>query len=433
MKKIQKNFIKQTIAICACASMALVGLSGCSTSSTSLSSAAVDTATTAAAQTETTLDTTAESKNTNLMGEVLGDYIIELPIITEIDYDAGLKKNKEMFGKFGCSGIAKVLDDGDMVVGRSFDLYYSNNPAYIIRTDVEGFYKTVGLSYNTFDGHTFDDVKENGVTDDELLTLLFFTVDVMNEKGLYIEANMRDEQPKETGISISTGTNPDANVSLSFPALVRYLGERCATVDEALELANSLNVYGMSNGKVNWGGGYLMADATGHYGILELVDNKLIWTDGQNCQANFYINDEYKDKAILGSGTGRYELLRSEIDSVKSEDDMATLIKKVRYTQMLDPYNSLFDPRSEVGGVGEKYEAFGGMLTRQMCADDQYKDAILEAMEAFGSKEREKTIKQRKDEGTQWLSVWQTIANCNKKSIKVIFFEDDALTFDFTV
>ena len=380
---------------------------------------------------ESTSDTISES--TNLMGEVLGDYVIELPVITEIDYEAGLAKNKEMFGKFGCSGIGKVLDDGDMVVGRSFDLYYSNNPAYIIRTNVEGFYKTVGLAYNTFDGHTFDDVKENGVTQDELLTLLFFTVDVMNEKGLYIEANMREEQPEETGIAISTGTNPDAEVSLSFPALVRYLGERCATVDEAVELANSLNVYGMSNGKVNWGGGYFMADESGHFGVLELVDNKLIWTDGQNCQTNFYINDEYKDRAIIGSGTGRYELLESEIESVQTADDMTALMKKVRYSQILDPYNCLFDPRSEASGVGEQYEALGGMLTLDMCADDQYKDTILEAMEASGSQEREKSLQQLKDEGTQWLSVWQTTANCNKKSLKVVFFEDDALTFDFTV
>ena len=380
---------------------------------------------------ESTSDTISES--TNLMGEVLGDYVIELPVITEIDYEAGLAKNKEMFGKFGCSGIGKVLDDGDMVVGRSFDLYYSNNPAYIIRTNVEGFYKTVGLAYNTFDGHTFDDVKENGVTQDELLTLLFFTADVMNEKGFYIEANMREKQPEETGIVVSTGTNPDAEVSLSFPALVRYLGERCATVDEAVELAKSLNVYGMSNGKVNWGGGYFMADESGHFGVLELVDNKLIWTDGQNCQTNFYINDEYKDRAIIGSGTGRYELLESEIESVQTADDMTALMKKVRYSQILDPYNCLFDPRSEVSGVGEQYEAFGGMLTLDMCADDQYKDTILEAMEASGSQEREKSLQTLKDEGTQWLSVWQTTANCNKKSLKVVFFEDDALTFDFTV
>ncbi len=369
----------------------------------------------------------------NIHGTVLGDGVIELPVITEIDYEAVLNKSRELFGRFGCSGVGRVLDNGDMVVGRSFDLYYSNNPAYVIRTDVEGCYKTVGLAYNTFDGHTFEDVKENGVTYDELLTLLLFTEDILNEKGLYIEADMRSEQPEWTGIVSSTGTNPEAEVSLSFPALVRYLGERCATVDEAVEMAYSLNVYGMITEEYSWGGGYFIADSTGHYGVLELIDNKLVWSDYQNCQTNFYVNEEYREKAVIGDGIGRYNLLCSEIDKVESEEDMAALIRKVRYTQTLDPYNCLFDPCGENTGFGEEYESVGGALTIEMCASEEYRDLLLQIMEEKGKTEREKSIQQRKDEGTQWLSVWQTIANCSKKTLTVTFFEDDSLTFKFSI
>ena len=371
------------------------------------------------------------TENSKLMGKVLADYVIELPVVTEIDYEAGLKKNVEKFAKFGCSAIGKVVDDGDMIVGRSYDLFYGNNSAYIIRTNVEGFTKTVGLVYNSFDGRTFDDVKENGITQEELLTLLFFTADVMNEKGFYMEANMRPKQPEETGIAISTGTNPDAEVTVSLPALVRYLGERCATVDEALDLANTLNVCAFSNGDVNWCGGYFMADESGHFGVLELVDNKLIWNDGQNCQTNFYINEEYRNKATMGTGLGRYELLRSEIEQVKNADDVTELMKKVRYSQILDPYNCAFDPCSEC--CGEEVEELGGFLTLDMCADEKYKDAILQGLEESSAVERAKSLQQLKDEGAQWLSVWQTTANCNKKSIKVMFYEDDSLTFDFSV
>ncbi len=377
-------------------------------------------------------DTQTEEAD-RIMGTVLGDYVIELPVITEVDDDAVFEKTKEMFGKFGCSGVGKVLDNGDTVVGRSFDLYYSNNPAYVVRTDIEGLYKTVGLAYNVFDGETFDVVKESGISQDELLTILAFTEDVMNEKGLYIEANMRPEQPEDTGIVACTGTNPDADVSISFPVLVRYLGERCATVDEAVELANTLDVYGMITEDYSWGGGYFMADETGHYGVLELVDNKLVWNDMQNCQTNFYINEEYKDKATIGAGLGRYELLTDEIDSVESEDDMTSLIKKVRYTQLMDPYNSLFDPRSEWSDISEEFEPTGTPITMEICQNDEYKDVLMEDIEEYGAPEREKTVQQRRDEGTQWLSVWQTIANCNNKTMKVIFFEDDELTYDLTL
>ncbi len=325
--------------------------------------------------------------------------------------------------------MGKVVDNGDMIVGRSYDLYYGYNPAYIIRTDVEGFNKTVGLVYNSFDGRTFDDVKENGISQDELLTLLFFTADIMNEKGFYVEANMRPKQPEDTGIAISTGTNPSAEITMSFPALLRYLGERCATVDEALELANTLNITAFSNGDVNWCGGFFMADATGHFGVLELVDNKLIWNDMQNCQANFYLNDEYKNRATLGTGLGRYELLSSQIPQVKTQDDVTDLMKKVRYSQILDPYNCAFDPCSEC--CGDVIPESGEVLTLNMCSE--YKDVILKGLEVSGAIERAKSLKQRKDEGKEWHSVWQTTANCNKKSIKVIFYEDDNLTFDFVV
>ena len=363
--------------------------------------------------------------------KVLADYVIELPTVTEIDYEGGLAENVAKFAKFGCSATGKVLDNGDMVVGRSYDLFYGYNPAYVIRTNVEGFNKTVGLAYNTFDGRTFEDVKVNGITEKEIQTLIFFTAEIMNEKGFYIEANMRPKQPEDTGIAISTGTNPGAEITATLPALVRYLSERCDTVSEALELANTLNVCAFSNGEVNWCGGYFMADASGHFGVLELVDNKLVWNEGQNCQTNFYINDEYKTRATLGTGLGRYELLRSEIDQVNTEDDMMALINKVRYTQILDPLNCPFDPCSEC--CGEPIDEDGNVLTLQMCAEGKYRDAILSGMEKTGAIERAKSIEQLKDEGTQWLSAWQTTANCNKKSIKVVFYEDDALTFSFTV
>ncbi len=370
-------------------------------------------------------------ENANLPGKVLGDYIIELPVITQIDYTAGLAKSKSLFGKFGCSGLAKTLANGNTIVGRSFDLYYSNNPAYVIRTNVDGYYKTVGLAYNIYDGKAFDEVKKNGVTPDELSTLLFFTVDIMNEKGLYIEADMREDQPASTGIDPSTGTNPSAKVSMSFPALVRYLGERCASVNEALELVKKLNVYGMITDEFNWGGGFLMADATGHYGVLELVDNRLIWLDGQNCQTNFYINDEYKNKATIGSGKGRYALLRKKVSTVKSVEDMANLIKQVRYTQIRKPDSCPYDPCTELTGYGKKYESFGGALTIEMCNDSRHRKTVFEFLKELGKVENAKTLKQRRNEGTQWHSVWQTVANCNDKTLKVIFFEDDSLTFEF--
>ncbi len=369
----------------------------------------------------------------NIHGKVIGEGVIELPTMTSIDYEAGLAKSKSLFGKFGCSAIGKVLSNGDMVVGRSLDLFYSNNPVYVIRSEIPGFYKTVGLAYNVFDGKDFATVKENGVTYDELLTLLFFTVDIMNEKGFYMEGNMRPEQPASTGIKPSTGTNPGAEVSLSIPAVIRYLGERCANVDEALKLVKTLNVFGLFSGHLTWAGAFYMADESGHHGVLELVDNKLIWNEGATCQTNYYLNDEYKDKATIGSGVGRYDLLMSKIGGVDSDEDMHNLIKQVRYSQILNPKTCLFDPCSESCGFGEEFKEIGGALTVEMVKSKKYHDLILNLLEEEGKVERAKSLQQLKDEGTQWLSVWQTVANCNKRSLTFTCFEDDSLTYTFKI
>ncbi len=160
----------------------------------------------------------------------------------------------------------------------------------------------------------------------------------------------------------------------------------------------------------------------------------LNWTDGQNYQTSFYVNSEYKDRAIIGNGTGRYDLLQAQIGSVKSEADMTELMKKVRYTLTYDPYNCPFDPCSEQSGEGEeKHKDFGGILTMEMCADEKYSGEIYSRMEEYGAAERAKSLQQRRDEGIDWISVWQTTVNCNKRSLTTVFLEDDALTFDFAV
>ena len=65
---------------------------------------------------------------------------------------------------------------------------------------------------------------------------------------------MRSQQPECTGMKDCDGTNPDADQSYSIGALIRFLGERAGSVDEAIELANTVNVYGLNNGEIIWGG-----------------------------------------------------------------------------------------------------------------------------------------------------------------------------------
>ena len=360
---------------------------------------------------------------------VIGDHVIELDTITDIDFEKGLEYFEANFGAYGCTAVGKVISNGDMIVGRSYDLEYSNAPAYIVRTAIPGHYRTIGVAYNAFTGTAVEDIIENGLSEDELLTIYCMTGDVLNEKGFYIEANMRETQPEETGIAECSGTNPGAEVRLSFATLLRYLGERAATVDEALEIAYSLDVYGFKTATVSWGGGIFMADATGHYGVLELVDNKLVWNDMQPAQANFYLSPDYIDRAEMGTGLGRYKTVMEGREAVDSEEDMRALITKVRYFQSVDPDNCIWDPISEATGTvidGKRY-----LLSD--VRDESNREILMNFMREDGKVELEKSIEQLRDENNCWLAAYQTVVNCNKLTLSVVFFEDDSLTYSFSL
>ena len=366
----------------------------------------------------------------NIKGKVVGDYVIELPLITEINYEEGLKLDKDFFGNWGCSAFSRVLPNNDLVVARSLDLNYSNKAGYIVKTAVKGFNKTVGISYSCFSGDDFDVVKENGVKEKDLLSILFFTTDILNDKGLYIEGNMRPSQPKITNIKDNSGTNPKGKYSMSMAALIRFLAERCDSIDSALKLASEINVYGVAHGPIKWGAALYMADKTGHYGVLELCDNKLIWNDYALLHTNFYINEEYKDRAIVGTGKGRYDLLKVNLDSCKSEEDMAKLIDKVKYSRTFDPLTCPFDVRGELCSVDEvAFKDFGGYLSTEAAFDDKNKEVLLNFLIEDGKKTLSKSIKERKDEGVEWHSAYQTICNVSKGTLKVKFFEDDSLIY----
>lgn len=377
---------------------------------------------------------TNSEKEQGVMGTVIGDNIIELPVITEIDFEKGLKYFEENYGKYGmkygCTAVAKVTSDGDTIVGRSYDLQYSHAPAYIVRTDIDGLYKTVGIAYNGFKGATtFEEVKKNGLSETDLLTIYCMTGDVLNEKGFYVEANMREGQPAETGFKECSGTNPDAEVRLSFATLIRYLGERAATVDEALELIKTVDVYGFKTEQFSWGGALYLADATGHYGVLELVDNKLVWNDMQQAHANFYLSPDYKDKAMLGTGVGRYETVMAGIGDVDNEADMLDLIREVRYQQILDVDTCKFDPASEYLGV----ELNGKVYYLQDLKDPKSYEELIEFIrndEAYG---KIMSVDELKDKNVDWLSAYQTVTNCNELTLTVQFFEDTRLIYHYSL
>ena len=257
----------------------------------------------------------------------------------------------------------------------------------------------------------------------------------MNEKGVYIEGNMRNaESEKLTGLKECIGTNPGAKIRVSPGALIRFLGERASSVEEAVALAKTVDVHSLKSGTLDWNAGIYIADSTGKYGILELVNNELVWLPGEQLHTNFFLGKGYRDRALYGSGLGRYEVLKAGRDAVQTEEDMAHLMSLVQYSKSLNPDTCPFDVRSEYTGThipGINKE--GEKLTDVQALSEENREILMQIINKEMKTERAKGLATLKKEGQLWYSIWQVVANCNRRNIHAMFFEDPTLVFDVTV
>ena len=108
------------------------------------------------------------TKTTQIELKEVFEYVYDLGTMTELDSEYAndyLYKEYNNWGG-GCSAVAKVLENGDTIVGRNMDLNISNKAAYIFRTDVEGCYKTINLNYTFRDiSPDLNDLKANGLSE----------------------------------------------------------------------------------------------------------------------------------------------------------------------------------------------------------------------------------------------------------------------------
>lgn len=358
------------------------------------------------------------------------DYVVDAGTYTELDYDYA---NTFVDGKYdgwtkACTAVAKTLPNGQTVVGRNMDLYISNKPAYILRTKCEGFYETVGLSYTNVTGPDYQDVLENGLPEEIHKVLPFLITDVMNSKGLYIETNMRNGEYWATGENKygCSGTNPEAETRICSALLPRYIGERCATVDEALEYVKTLDIYTINTPELIWNFCFLMADSTGHYGILEIAQNEISWLDGQQAQANFYLTEKFHYNNELACGIGRYETVMNGVGAVETESDMYDLIRKVCYSKVYHPDEAGFDVRTE-------FVALKDYWTYEVVTNDEFKELVMEKIRENVASIEGKTRQEIQDMNSVWESIFTEVANCNERTLTVRFFEDESrvLTLSF--
>ena len=148
------------------------------------------------------------------------------------------------------------------------------------------------------------------------------STDAFNEKGLYIQTNMR------TSVGIkNSGTNP-GNMRVGEISVGALVAQNCATVKEAVEYVRSLDVFSMGDPEnpMAWGFAFLIGDAKGDYGILEFADNKVFFTPYANGHANYFVTPEMVGKDPLGAGYGRLAFALRYLPDAEDEYQMQAAI-----------------------------------------------------------------------------------------------------------
>lgn len=356
------------------------------------------------------------------------DNVLDAGTYKNLDYnyaDKWYQNNNDNWGG-GCTAIGKTLDDGNTIVGRNMDLTYSHKSAYVFKTAVKGKNKTINLAYTHRDyAPEYEDALKNGISSEFDKMLPFYSDDVLNEKGLYVELNMRNSETWYDGSDkfSSSGTNEEGTGRVHLFELPMYIGLNCNSVDEIVPYLETLNIYSK---KGYWNYSFLVADSTGKMGVIEIANNKIYFNEDKHAQANFYVTEELAKINEYKAGVGRYEYVTKNIDKVKNSDDMFKLMNDVRYSQMYNHKESKFDVRSE---LVETYPTW----TYDYVMDDANKVEINAYLDKVSEMFNSLTLEEIKDKNVAWHSVFTEVVNCNKKTILVRFYEDDSriMTLEF--
>ena len=164
---------------------------------------------------------------------------------------------KQTGNGFACTSFQARNAQGDgWLFGRNYDFF--KNPTLVLRTSPRNGYASISTCDLSHLGYKLDKLPEGFASKALCLAAVYAPMDGMNEKGLCVSIMALPKQAawQDTG-------KPVAGTSI----LMRLMLDRCATVDEALELVNSVDVRHDQTA----GGGYhyLVADAEGNCAAIE--------------------------------------------------------------------------------------------------------------------------------------------------------------------
>ena len=192
--------------------------------------------------------------NTELLDYVVSRVGKGLPI--KIKSSQVADENGEM-DVINCTSFQAAKADGDgFWYGRNYDFY--KNPTMVTFSYPKDGYASIGVSDMSHFGYSLEKLPVKFLSRLNCLAAVYAPVDGINEKGLCTsimalpkQASQQDTEKHDVGTTI----------------IMRLFLDRCATVAEALELLETVDV--RHDAAVGAGYHYMVADASGDCAIIE--------------------------------------------------------------------------------------------------------------------------------------------------------------------
>lgn len=259
-----------------------------------------------------------------------------------------------------CSMFYAETPEKGYVIGRNLD--NQTTDLAVIKTAPKDGYKSVSVVNLSFLGYNEDYTPDKLLDRINTLATAYFPLDGVNEKGLAVGV-LQLQAP----VTAQESDKPDVGTTLAIRAML----DKCATVDEALEFLESVDMYAAARGCYH----FQIGDATGKSVIVSYVNNEMVVTEKEGdfiAATNFYVHDvpfEYEKQ-----GLDRYEILEKTLTKKKSVltlDESMELLKAARITGT-DP-----DEKGRVYSTqwSSVYDLTNPSL--RLCADMNYEDVYI--------------------------------------------------------
>lgn len=158
---------------------------------------------------------------------------------------------------FNCTSFqAKQADGEGYWYGRNYD--YFKNPTLVTFSYPENGYASIGCTDMSHIGYGLDKLPQKFLSRVNCLAGIYAPVDGINEKGLCTSVMALPKQASQQ-------ETPKHDVGTTM--IMRLWLDRCATVEEALALLETVDV--RHDAVVGSGYHYMVADASGHCAVVE--------------------------------------------------------------------------------------------------------------------------------------------------------------------